>query len=222
MGIRRAAWVLIATAIIGCDAPTVPVDGPAYDPRLFNPVIGEDQIFHWPLGKAIRVYVDTAEGGAALIEPVRQGREAWRSVVYYREFDLVLVSSPAMADVIIHTVSAPLLWTLPAGCDPPSGGAGGVTYLCGNETGDEAVILPLNSGGPGHVKIDVTIDPSRATGPFTVRSLVAHELGHVLGIGTHSSNSEDLMAGAPTALVPTERDARTLRYLLHQPVDLRL
>lgn len=210
--------VLLALLALGCDAPTVPTEGPAYEPRLTT-----GQIFHWPLGKTIRVYIDTAQGGTALFEPVRQGRQAWRDVIYYREFDFEIVPTPGAADVIVHTFSAPLTWSLPPGCTPPSGGAGGVTYFCPNDTGDEVVILPLNSGGPGHVKIDVMIDPARATGPYTLRALVTHELGHVLGIGNqHSGDPDDLMYPAPVVPLPSDRDARTLRYLLHQPAALRL
>lgn len=222
MARRFPLAVVLALTMWSCDAPTVPAEGPAYEPRLFNPTVGADQIFHWTLGRTIRVYVDPASGGADLLGPVRQGQEAWREVVYYREFDFEVVGTAAAADVIVHTVTAPLLWDLPAGCTPPSGGAGGVTYFCGNDTGDEVVILPLIASGPGHVKIDVTIDPSRATGPYTLRSLVAHELGHVLGIGRHSPDSDDLMTTAPVAVRPTARDASTLRYLLHQRADLRL
>ena len=209
--------VVLALALWGCDAPTVPVELPAYEPRL-----GTNQIFHWPLGKTIHVYVDPTDGGSALVEPLAQGQRAWRDVVYYREFEFDIVATPAAADVILHTVTAPLLWELPPGCPSSGGGAGGVTYFCSNDTGDEVVILPLIASGPGHVKMDVTIDPSRATGPYTLRSLVTHELGHVLGIGTHSPNVDDLMTTAPVAVRPTARDASTLRYLLHQTADLRL
>lgn len=217
MARRFPLAVVLAFALWSCDSPTVPAEGPAYEPRL-----NTGQIFHWPLGKTIHVYVDPAGGGSVLVEPLRQGQKAWRDVVYYREFEFKIVATPGAADVILHTVSAPLLWTLPSGCPPSGSGAGGVTYFCSNDTGEEVVILPLIASGPGHAKIDVTIDPSRATGPYTLRSLVTHELGHVLGIGTHSPDADDLMTTAPVAVRPTARDASTLRYLLHQKADLRL
>lgn len=216
MGGRRAlTGVLLALAVASCDAPTVPTEEAAYEPRLFT-----GQIFHWPLGKTIRVYVDTSQGGAALVEHVRHAAGAWGDVVYYREFEVALVLAASAADVIVHTRLAPFLVDFP--CGPPSGSGGGETYFCSDNAGTRVEVLPLIAGGRGQVKIDVSIDPGSATPPFSLRSLVTHELGHALGIGSHSFDGDDLMYGAPVVTRPSANDASTLRYLLHQPADLRL
>jgi predicted Zn-dependent protease len=62
--------------------------------------------------------------------------------------------------------------------------------------------------------MDVTVDRSAAADAATFDAIVAHELGHVLGIGAHSPLADDLMFGAPRRPDPSERDARTLRVLL--------
>jgi predicted Zn-dependent protease len=67
------------------------------------------------------------------------------------------------------------------------------------------------------VKVDVRVDRGRVDSEHAFRALVAHELGHVVGIGAHSDDPADLMFGAPSVLAPSARDARTLRYVLHQP-----
>ena len=209
------AMALVLTA---CDAPTVPRELPGYEPR------GDYgfglQLMHWPLGRTIRIYVDPAAEGGVLTEHVRAGAEAWKDVVYYREFDIALVSSPANADVIVHTQPADFLVDF-ADCLPPSGGAGGVTYGCPDVEGERLMTLPLLDGGGGSVKLDVMIDLADAATPAALRALVTHELGHVFGIGTHSGSSSDVMFAGPTVTVPSERDASTLRYLLHQPANLR-
>jgi len=68
----------------------------------------------------------------------------------------------------------------------------------------------------------VTVDPSRLLANQTLEALVAHELGHVLGIGSHSGDAEDLMFAAPRVESPSAADARTLRVLLHEPSELGL
>ena len=71
------------------------------------------------------------------------------------------------------------------------------------------------------MKVDVSVRHAFAGTEESLRSVVAHELGHVVGIGGHSPEPSDLMYAAPTVLVPTERDARTLRTVLHLPSELR-
>jgi len=212
----RAAAAAMLIGMAACDAPTVPSEAPAYDHTLPG-----ELLYHWALGRTIRIYVDTTASGAQLSRHVLAGAEEWKSVVYYRELDVAITSTADDADVIVHTDQAPFLVQFPVGCGFPPPFGGGVTFFCANEQETELVRFPLTAGGGGRVKMDVTIDLADATTPTALRSLVTHELGHVFGIGGHSNNPADVMFAAPSATIPTERDARTLRYLLHQPVDLR-
>ena len=213
--IRRSALVVAAAALASCDAPTMPSELPGYDPRL-----GGTDIYHWPLGHDIAVYVDPAAGGDAFAAPVQSGFAGWRDSLRYREVTMTLVGSPELADVIVHHINAPYL-VEPGTCGSFGPGAAGRTFFCVALQGDTLEVLPLVSGASGRVKMNVTIDPSRTTTASPVAAIVAHELGHVLGIGTHSNGTTDLMFAAPTVLVPNASDAATLRWLLHQPPTIR-
>jgi predicted Zn-dependent protease len=96
-----------------------------------------------------------------------------------------------------------------------------VTSFCASESLDSLLVLPLVTGGPGHVKIAITIDGSRASSATQFAGLVAHELGHAIGLGGHSPNAGDVMSGVPTVAAPSAEDARVIRWLLRQPIDLR-
>ena len=221
MGCKRLAAVLLLLAAAGCDAPTIPAEAAAYEPRVYNSAVDAMQLYHWPLGYTVRVYVDPNEGGAALASHVRAGAEVWKDVVYYREFDVVVVNDPARADVIVHTQLAPYLVTFPAGCGTPTTIGGGVTFFCADEGGERLVVFPLVAGGGGVVKMDLSIDPADVSTEAELRALITHELGHVFGIGGHSSDVADVMFGNPAVSIPSARDASTLRYVLHQRADLK-
>lgn len=212
-----AGWTAAAVmaALLGCDAPTVDGEPAGYDPRL-----GGTDIYHWPLGHRLAVFVDPASGGESLRDPVRKGFGAWRDSLRYSEVELALVDDPGRADVIVHLSAAPRLVDYGT-CGSGGVGAAGVTFFCVATAGDSMETLALVSGDSGHVKMNVTIDPSRLSGSTTLPALVAHEIGHVLGIGTHASQSTDLMFTAPGVEVPGARDAAALRWLLHQPVTIR-
>jgi predicted Zn-dependent protease len=49
------------------------------------------------------------------------------------------------------------------------------------------------------------------------RRVVHHELGHTLGILSHSPATTDLMYGTPTVETPTERDRNTAQVVYHTP-----
>lgn len=209
--------VAASLALAGCDAPTVPEDTFAYDPRL-----GGQLVYHWPIGATISVFVDPAgaPADADLRAAVLDAFDAWEAVVYYRDFTFRLVEDPAEAQVIFHHRDAPFLVDVSA-CAYPGSGAGGVTFFCPTEDGREFDVLPLLTGGPGKVKMDVRLDRTRVSSAEQFRALVIHEMGHVVGIGAHSPDPNDLLYFNIGPSAPSERDARTLRWVLRQPVDIR-
>jgi len=212
--LAAVAALALAAGIAACDAPTADSEAPAYDP--IAPALGRS--YRWPLGRVIGVYVDPtgAPVGTDLAAAAAQGAELWAQSVHYGEFTLRLVSSPASADVIVHHADAPLLVSTGT-CAYPSIGAGGITFFCPAVAGDTAETLALLTGGPGRVKMDVSVDRARVSTEEVFGALVTHELGHVLGIGAHSDDVADLMFGAPRVAAPSPSDGRTLRYVLHQP-----
>jgi hypothetical protein len=220
-GRRLGAAVLTLAA---CDSPTVPPSSPSYDPR-YVAGNGARLAYHWPLGKTIDIHVDPrgAPTGLDLARAVRGGAAAWRAVVFYREFDVRLVGDPATADVIFRFDAAPPLLLAECPAAHMLASAAGVTAACPDEL--RGVFLPftLLDGRPSRAKFEVTITSDTRVIPNGGRllSIVGHELGHVLGIGSHSPNNLDLMHPSPGQQSPGPGDARTLRYLLHQPADLR-
>ena len=122
------------------------------------------------------------------------------------------------ADVIIHHSTAPRLIT--SDCNIPLIPAGGFTFFC-VDANSKAEILPFADGTPSHVKMDVLVSRATAGDNAHFRAFVAHELGHVLGIGAHSGNIADLMFGAPSRLTPSTADVETLLYVLGQTPTVR-
>lgn len=220
-GVIRAIAILVTlTALAACDAPTVPRESFAYDPRLRA---GPDEllVYRWPAGHTVRLYSPpgATSGGFAIAPALAHAADAWRDALRFAELDFQIVSDPARADIVVHDVGEALV-DFPAECDGLLG-FGGVTSFCATETFDRLMVLPLRSGAPGRVRFDITVDGTRVTTESGFRALVAHELGHALGIGGHSSNANDIMVNAPTVEVPSPDDARTLRWVLRQTPDLR-
>ncbi|MFN2400096.1 MAG: hypothetical protein ABR543_15860 [Gemmatimonadaceae bacterium] len=217
----RVAIMSALAVISGCDAPTVDLENPAYDPSV-QLDDGSRGTYHWPLGSTISVYADNsnAPAGVDLQSTVNQAIALWEETIYYREFDARVVNDPAAADVVVQLSTAPALVIIPTGCN--RGAAPGVTTIC--TTGRTVVALPFASVDPppSKVKMAVSVRRDAVGSEAAFLSLVAHELGHVFGIGGHSNNAYDLMHAAPTAPRPSEGDARTLRFVLRRPSALLL
>jgi predicted Zn-dependent protease len=204
---QLGAALALCAALVACDAPTVPAEGAAYDPTALTGFV-----YHWGPGRSIAVYVDpTAEPASAdLRSAVSQAMSAWRRATFLGEVQFTLVDAPADADVIVRHSAAPRRVGT-AGCQPSDVGAGGYTFFCVEN--DTPQILPLLEGPAGRVKMDIAIDRTAVDDDAQFRAVVAHELGHVLGIGAHSSTADDLMFPSPRRLDPSVRDAQTLRSL---------
>ena len=216
---HRTLLCLAAATLVACDAPTVPEATFAYDPRLPGGLV-----YHWPAGSTISVFVDPVgwnqgfDPRASVLEAFRQ----WEEVALYRDFNLRVVDEPAEADVIVHHHEAPFLVDV-SECTYTGGSGEALTFFCPNEARDALVVLPLLSGGPGKVKMDVRVAPMARYLPLDgMHRYVVHEIGHVLGIGSHSQDPSDVMYGGGVEVTkPSDRDARTLRWVLRQPVDVR-
>ena len=213
---RRGALALLVAAV-ACDAPTVPGEAPAYDPTALT----GGRVYHWPLGRTIAVHVHASDAGdaAALRAQVLAASAAWTSALRYAELRVRIVERPEEADVVVGLGAA----GHPVALDACGGFgiAAGFTLLCPAATGDSARTLPLRSGAPGRVKVAVVVDPAATPTPELRAAVVAHELGHVFGVGGHSGDAEDLMHVVPRVPWPSARDERTLRYVLHRPAALR-
>jgi predicted Zn-dependent protease len=209
-----AVALLIAAA---CSEPAAPrVEPPAYDPTQLSGVL-----YRWPTGRTIAVYTDptAVPGGTDLGAVTAAAMTAWKQALDGSEFSFRVATSAADADVIVHASAAPRLVGL-AGCAEPPTFAGGVTFFC--PATDSALTLPLQTGTPGRVKVDIAINLAATSATNPLSALVTHELGHAVGIGGHSPESLDVMYAAPAVSTPSARDIATLRWVVRQKIELRL
>lgn len=216
--VNRALIAAIAGAtLLACDSATMPgyEDADVYEFRLLaDPPL----VLHWPLGSEIRVYVNggTGDRAALLTSAFTTGARAWNRVALWDEYRLEFASGPDDADVVLTWSDLPEIVDLD-GC--PQEAANAVTTFCVDDDGLQT--FPLIDGEGGRVKMVVTVNASPGA-VSRVRELVAHELGHVLGIGAHSDDAADLMWGSTLNTdVPGPRDAATVRVLYHTHADVQ-
>lgn len=215
---KARALILLVAVAAACDPPTIP-GRDATDVYDFTLPSQPPAVLRWPSGARVRVWVEPAAVAArtALLEAAfRDGAAAWNELAVFAEYGLVRARDLREADVV-------LMWSdvLPPvdtrDCRPSITQA--VTTFCVDNLGEAAPRLrpfPLSSSETGNVKMLVTVLASEAADPEAVHRLVAHELGHVLGIGRHSPERDDLMYRTdPVVARPSPRDAATVQLLYH-------
>lgn len=217
-GLQRLVAAAAVLLVVACDAPSLTRPTPAYDPTTLTGGV----LYHWVPGATVRVFVAGSGGARDLPLAVRQAIALWNPTRQFNEFTLEQTTSIADANIVIYerATAAPVG---PGSCAFDARGAAGYTYFCpGSGTPKRAETLPLTGGGPSRATVIILVDAGRVDSQRAFNAVVAHEFGHALGIGAHSSTVTDLMFGSPSVEAPTARDVATLRYLLGQPADLTL
>ena len=212
----------IAALLAACDSPSVPerLLTEVYDYRLRANGL---KVLRWPIGTTVRVFVasdaDPARTGA-LETAFESGADRWNAAALYGEVRLERASHVDDADaVLLFSSTLPPVET--SSC-PPLQGAAATTLCLDPQDPTRLATFPLRNGSGGRVKFLVTI---RSVSPLDVegvRRLVAHELGHVLGIAQHSSRPTDLMFPETnlTRAEPSPADRATLHVLYHSRPDI--
>jgi predicted Zn-dependent protease len=159
----------------------------------------------------VRVWVEDALG---LSTHVQNGIDQWKAGFLYGEFDAVLVPDSEVADVVVRA-------------GPPDKGGFSVTRLasamapeCEGGTDFE---LPLGSHEiqmPIHIFLNPRVDPATPGFESCMDLTATHELGHAIGILTHSPSPADIMFGDPTVSVPSEADRVTAELAYHSAATL--
>lgn len=193
---KRALPVLLVA--LGCSE----ILTPSRTPRYLSDLAGE--VFRWPSDRLpVRYFADTR---GMMPELVRTSLEVWEAQFLYGEFKGATVTDSTAADVIV-------IWqdSIPPNVPPDTAGAlgacDGVTSFVIDSTG--AMTEPIR------VQLRVRLGYTEPQVAACMRRVAAHELGHTLGILTHSPATTDLMYGTPATDTPTNRDRNTVQVLYH-------
>ena len=193
---KRALPVLLIA--LGCSE----ILTPSRTPRYLSDLGGE--VFRWPSDRLpVRYFADTRGMMPAL---VRTSLEVWEAQFLYGEFKGAMVPDSSAVDVIV-------IWqdSIPPDVPPDTAGAlgacDGVTSFVIDSTG--AMTEPIR------VQLRVRPGYTESQVAACMRRVAAHELGHTLGILTHSPATTDLMYGTPATDTPTNRDRNTAQVLYH-------
>ena len=166
-------------------------------------------VFRWPDAyRPVRIYVEPVD---SLQANAQRGMQLWMNGVHCGELSLQLWPDSATADVVVR--NPPFL--------PPPPVSGGIMRVSGDSVGA--------CGG----RTDVFLDSARTTLLRPIRSYIvpigidtaataacyhfvtAHELGHSLGLFSHSSNPVDLMNTNPRHTALSINDLYTIELLYH-------
>jgi len=171
-------------------------------------------VFHWPASyMPIRVY---AEPSGDLPADVSNAMSVWQGAFRCHELSYTIVTDSTHADIIVRNpvnvpaVARPEIRALHA--DSVSA-CTGVTQFSLDSAGT-ALAGPMRS----------YVSPLPGNDSASVHScyhfVVAHELGHALGLLAESPDSGDIMYPTPTRLALSEADRYTIQILYHAPSKL--
>ncbi len=177
--------VLAAAVGLSCADIAAPGRSDVYEWRFITstgPGTNDTLTFHWPRSMLpVKIW---AQDTLDLPTHVTHGIDVWKAAFLYREFDAVLVPDSSAADVIVRadspaksTATARLQLSLAPECE------GGTD------------IVPLPGSRTIQYPVRVFLLPrfdAAAPGVSECLALTAtHELGHAIGIFTHSSVATD-------------------------------
>ena len=196
------------SVLLSCADIAAPSRGNAYEWRRLQATAGgvDTLSFHWPRSSLpVRIW---AEDSLNLPAHVAHAIGEWKAAFLYGEFSAVTVGDSSTADVIVQTGIAPKggfsVTRLESLLAPECQGATDIELAAAGEQ----ILRPIR----------VYVDPRFAPGSPGVDACMAltttHEVGHSLGIFTHSPDPGDIMYGLPvvSALSPRDRSTAELAY----------
>lgn len=219
----RVGLLLGLFAVAACDPAIVPpkLASEIYDFRLPT---APPMVLRWPSGSTVRVFVAGGPQPARaslLADALETGSRIWNERAFYAEYRLERAASLRDAHVVLRwSDETPPVET--SQCSPAIARA--VTTFC-IETAENRLrafpLLPPDDASASRVRMIVTILGTESAQPESVIRLVAHELGHVLGLAQHSLNAQDLMySGDLQRAALSVRDAATIQILYHTQPDI--
>lgn len=218
---KRGPLVPILGILIGgmaglsCADIASPSRSDAYEWRFIvaiGPGTADTMSFHWPRSRLpVKIW---AQDTLNLPVHVENGIDRWKSAFLYGEFDAVRVADSNTADVIVRAES-PAKVTASA-----SRLRSGSAPEC---EGGTDIIPPLGSRQiqyPVRVFILPRFDPSLPGVDECLALTTTHELGHAIGIFTHSPVDTDIMFLDPVVSALSARDRATIERAYHYEPSL--
>src|SRR5690606_41904323 len=105
---------------------------------------------------------------------------------------------------------------------PPRRSSDLTTFCLAQSDSTRLHVYPLlapNENAASSIRMVVTVLPTLSAS-YDINALVAHELGHVLGLARHSPNSQDVMYPGPDRATPGPRDVAAVRTLYHTQAEI--
>ena len=213
--VRLSLWLSAGALLVACADIAEPSRGDAYEwRRIVATGSGPDTLsFHWDGAELpVRFWV---EDSLNMPSHVQQGIAQWEAVFLYGEFSGTLVSDSSAADVIVRV-----------GIAPKAGFS--ITRLAATAPGCQgATDVELAPAGNQILRpIRIYVDPRFVPGSPGIDECMAltttHEIGHSLGIFTHSPDPEDLMYADPVVSTISRRDRSTAELAYHTPPTLSI
>lgn len=215
----RAAALLVILGGLACGDIAAPIRNDFYEWRIIVPfgATADTVSFHWTQADLpVRVWVaaDEIEGLPALAE---RAIGIWEEGFLYGEFSARLVSDSGDAHVIVRGVAAPevrleRVTRLGSSLAPECGGATDLDL----STDLSRLGLPIR------VYLDPRGTPASPALSDCLALTTVHEMGHAIGIFTHSEDPADIMFADPVADLPSAADRETAELLYHSPITVEV
>jgi hypothetical protein len=206
--------VLAALVGLSCTDIAAPGRSDVYEWRFITstgPGTNDTLTFHWPRSMLpVKIW---AQDTLDLPAHVAHGIDVWKAAFLYREFDAVLVTDSSAADVIVRADSPAkpaAMVQLQLSLAPECEGGTDIVPLPGSRTIQYPVrvfLLPrFDAATPGVSEC--------------LALTATHELGHAIGIFTHSSAATDMMFVDPVVSELSARDRGTIERAYHVPPNV--
>jgi hypothetical protein len=206
--------ILIAAAGgLSCADIAAPGRSDVYEWRFISstgPGTTDTLSFHWPRSRLpVRIWTeDTLD----LPAHVAHGIQQWKAAFLYGEFDALQVQDSSIADVIVRaeTPAKPAPAILESMSAPECEGGTDIVPPAGSQQ----IIYPVR------VFVLPRFDPASPGVPECLALTTTHELGHALGIMTHSPEETDIMFVDPVVPTLSARDRATVERAYHVQPNL--
>jgi predicted Zn-dependent protease len=202
--------VLVGGITLACADIASPSRADRYEWRV-PPGTTDTLSFHWPSSRLpVKIWV---EDSLNLPAHVQAGINRWKGAFLYGEFDAVVVQDSNNADVVVITGG-------PAKASAAAIRLGGMAPQCEGRTDLDVPIESSVLQPPIRVFVNPRLDPAAPGVDECMALTTTHELGHAIGIFSHSPSASDIMFGDPVVAELSPRDRATVEAAYHLKPNL--